>query len=89
MIGKPQLGTQNIIFDLYLVKFTDAKLADTKGKLPFFEKKKIRYKWTHAVQNHIIQRSTVVPPSRPKTYSNFTALLSMLSDKAILSLSII
>lgn len=40
MIGKPQLGTQNIIFDLYLVKFADAKLADTKGKLPFFEKKK-------------------------------------------------
>lgn len=40
MIRKPQLGTQNIIFDLYLVKFADAKLADTKGKLPFFEKKK-------------------------------------------------
>lgn len=38
MVGKPQLGMQNI-FDSHSVKFIDVKLADTKGKL-FYEKKK-------------------------------------------------
>ena len=61
-VGPPHLRCQTAIkntgFDPQLAESMDTKPRDTKSQLYIYFKKSA-YKWTRAIQNHIVQGSTV------------------------------
>lgn len=51
---------ENTVFDLQLVESTNVTLWDTEDRMYLYFLKS-KYKWTHEVQTHIVQGSTLLP----------------------------